>query len=194
VTDVADTQIGAIEQQTSEAVGENRRKLEAKLAQIRTDADLSESAKERLATEASRQAAERHGEIVGEFERETAEVLEANEKRLFRLSYPEGVVTDSEREIFLAGYRQVALSLLDASEETISRAMSRAFRTGDTVLAQACYHESVERGLGEIGNEYRERHPDAARIWQTYVQSRMRAQSNEALLGRALLRSASPVS
>jgi hypothetical protein len=126
--------------------------------------------------------------LIDEHDRAIAERLEHNEKRLFGHSYPKDALTESQREGFRTSYRQAALQLLGASEETVSRAMSRAFRTGDRALEQAAYHESIERGLSEVGDEYRERYPEAAEAWNVYVRDRRAAESREHILAGALLR------
>jgi hypothetical protein len=131
-------------------------------------------------------------ETIDGHEKAVRDTLEANEKRLFSLSYPKDCLTESQKEGFRGAYRQAALQLFGADEETISRAMSRAFRTGDAVLSLAAYHESIERGLSEVGDEYRERRPKAAEAWVVYVRDRRAAESREHILAGALLRSADP--
>src|SRR5688500_5705818 len=104
----ANSAIQEIGEQTTQAVGENRQELSATLDQIQRNEDLSEQAKSRLAEAARRKASECHGALVEEHERATKEVLESNERRLFRLSYPEGVSTLSERQAFRASYRDAS--------------------------------------------------------------------------------------
>jgi hypothetical protein len=177
--------IAVIEQEANEALSENRRELAEESAKINREPDLSEEAKARYTEEAKGRAQAKYIEIIDGHDKAIAERLELNEKRLFKLSYPKDAVTDSQKETFRASYRQAALQLLGASEETVSRAMSRAFRTGDSVLEQAAYHESIERGLSEVGDEYREPYPKAAEAWSTYVKDRRAAESREHILARA---------
>jgi hypothetical protein len=89
---------------------------------------------------------------------------------------------------FLMSYRQAALALFDASDETVSRAMARALRVGDIGLAQSAYHESVERGLPEVGDEYRAQNDKAAEAWAVYVKDRRAAESKESIIAGALLK------
>jgi hypothetical protein len=85
--------------------------------------------------------------------------------------------------LFVLGYTDEI-----ADEETVSRAMLRAFRRGDAVLELAAYHECIERGLSEVGDEYRERYPKAAEAWNVYVKDRRAAESREHILAGALLK------
>ena len=184
---------GAIEQEATTAVGENRQVLQQELERIRQDEDLSNAAKERYAGEASQKAEERHREIVAKHERSTAEALEQNERRVFGLTYPaDSSVTTSQKEAFRASYREASFRCLNLPEEDLERVMRRAERTGDRALEQACYHEVVERGIFSVAKQYREKHKDAAEAWEKYSSGRRAADSHEALLGRALLSSGNP--
>jgi hypothetical protein len=180
--------IAEIEQGANEALSENRRELAEETATINGEPDLSEEAKARYVGEARERAQAKSAEIIDGHDKAISERLELNEKRLFKLSYPKDALTESQKEGFRASYRQAALQLLGASEETVSRAMSRAFRTGDTVLEQAANHESIERGLSEVGDEYRERHPRAREVWATYVRDRRATEAREHILAGALLK------
>jgi hypothetical protein len=180
--------IAVIEQEANEALSENRRELAEETAKVDKEPDLSEEAKARYTEEARGRAQAKYAEIIDGHDKAISERLELNEKRLFKLSYPKDAVTDSQKEAFRASYRQAAFHLLDASEEAVSRMMTRAFRTRDTVLEQAAYHESIERGLSEVGGEYRERYPKAAEAWNTYVADRRAAESREHILAGALLK------
>lgn len=179
-----------LEQETTEAVSENRQNLNERLQRIREDGDLSDSAKERLRNQATQEASERHSEIVGEYERSTAETLEQNEQRIYKLSYPADNLTATQKEAFRASYRDSTLHCLNLPEADLERMMRRAQLTGDRALEQACYAESVDRGLFGVANAYRDRHPEAREAWETYSEARRWAESNEALLGRALLSAA----
>jgi hypothetical protein len=179
--------IAVIEQEANEALSENRCELVEEIAKISREPDLSEEAKARYTEEAKGRAQAKYAQIIDGHDKAIAERLEPNEKRLFKLTYPKDAVTDSQKVAFRASYRQAAFHLVDASEEAVSRLMTRAFRTGDTVLDQAAYHESIERGLSEVGDEYRERYPKAAEAWNTYVADRRAAESREHILAGALL-------
>jgi hypothetical protein len=187
------SELGAIETRTTERVGENRTQLQETLSKIRSNADLSESAKQRYADEASREASERHAEIVDDYERQSAEALAQSEQAVFALSYPH-TLTASEKAEFRSAYREASFRTLDLEPEQLERVLARARRTGDRALELACYHESVDRGLFSIAEEYRERNPDAKTAWERYAATRRASESNSALLGRALLSSANPSS
>ena len=180
--------IAAIEQEANEVLSENRRELAEEAAKINTEPDLSEEAKARYSAQARERVQAKYAEIIDDHDRAIAGQLELNERRLFSLSYPKDTVTDSQKETFRMGYRQCALALLEASEETVSRVMTRALRTQDIALQQAAYHESIERGLSEVGDEYRERHPKATEAWNTYVADLRAAESRENILAGALLK------
>ena len=186
------TNITATFRETKGALSENRRDLAEEVSKINRDPDLSEEAKARYTQEARERAQRKYAEIIDDRDKAIAERLEQNEKRLFKLSYPKDTVTDSEKETFCASYRQAAFHLLDASEEAVSRMMPRALRTGDTVLEQAAYHESIERGLSEVGDENRGRYPKAAEAWTTYVRDRRAAESRENIPAGALLKAQIP--
>jgi len=119
-------------------------------------------------------------------------VLESNERRLFKLSFPESTSTPSELQRFRNSYRDCTFKVLNLEEESLSRVMTRASRVGDGALEQACYHEAVERGLFSVAGEYRERHPDAAEAWATYEQTRLSEEAHASSLTRALLSTANP--
>jgi hypothetical protein len=184
--------IADIEKETTEAIASNRRTLTEQTAKINSNADLSGAAKARYLEEANRWAGERHAEIVDAHHKAVADALEKIEKDLFRLTYPSSAITDSQKEAFQNAYRDAAFRLLGADEEIVSRAMSRALRTGDKVLAQAAYHEAVERGISEVANEYRQSNEKAAKTWETYASTRRASESRESILTGALLHTAVP--
>jgi hypothetical protein len=184
--------IGTIEQETTEAVGQNRQALAEELNKIQHDNDLSQSAKARLSAKATQRAEARHAEIVSTHEDTVSDRLEKNEKAVFNLSYPSNMVADSDREGFRNAYRDATFRLLDVSAENLERVMSRALRTGDTALQQAAYHEAIERGAHSVAEEYRERNAKARQTWKTYVDTRRAAESREAILGSALLKTGGP--
>jgi len=184
--------IAAVEQETTEAVSENRQALAEELRKISQEQDFSDAAKSRYAAEATKKASERHSEIVAEHESATAAALENNEKRVFKLSYPAANLTETQKEAFRSGYRDASFRCADLQADALERLLVRAQRTGDRAMEQAIYHESIERGLFGVANLYREKHPEAQAAWETYEQGRRKAGSNEALLGRALLSKVSP--
>ena len=186
------TDITVIEQQASQDVSQNRQDLAEELGRIQREQDLSSEAKARYANEATKKAAERHSEILDKHESSTASVLEQNEKRVFKLSFPATNLTETQKESFRLSYRDAAFRCADLQADTLERFMARAQRTGDRALEQAVYHEAIERGLFGVANLYREKHPEAQAAWETYEQGRRKAGSNEALLGRALLSKVSP--
>jgi hypothetical protein len=187
-----DSGIGEITQSASEELTANRGGLAAEEARINAEEDLSDSAKQRYIDAARAKAQANYEEIIDNHDQSIADKLERNEKRLFELSYGSGAVTDSQKETYRASYRQAALQLLGADEETISRAMSRAYRTGDKVLEQAAYHETIERGLSEIGDEYRARYSKAAADWDVYVRDRRAAESRDQVLYGSLMKMQDP--
>jgi hypothetical protein len=123
--------VAVIEQDTAEAVEENGRELSKKLDRIGRDPDLSESAKDRYSGEATREVEERHHQIVEEHERSTAQALERNEKSVFRLSYTEDTLTESQKESFCGAYRDSSFRSLNPPGEDLSRLMGRAGGLGN---------------------------------------------------------------
>ncbi len=186
------SEITTIEGQATEAVSQNRQDLAEELSSIQREKDLSNEAKERYATEATAKASERHAAIVEKHESSTASILENNEKRVFKLSFPAATLTETQKEAFRSSYRDASFRCADLEGDTLGRFMARAQRTGDRALEQAIYHESIERGLFGVAEEYRKKHPEAKSAWETYEGGRRNAGSNEALLGRALLSKVSP--
>ena len=184
----ATNNISVIEQESNVALRENRQQLAEQTAKINSEQDLSQEAKDRYIGEARQQAQAKYAEIIDSHDQAIRDRLEQNEKKLFAISYPQEAVTDTQKEAHRASYRQAAMSLMGASDEVVSRAMSRGLRTGDTVLQQAAYHESIERGLNEVGDEYRSRYDRAAEAWNVYARDRRAAESREHVLAGALLR------
>jgi hypothetical protein len=184
--------IAAAYQVANEAISANRRQFAEEHAEINNNTDLSAEAKDRYVSEARERAQAKHAEIVDAHEQTVAEQLEANERRLFGLAYPKDALTESQKEGFRTSYRQATLGLLGASEEIVARALARAHRTGDRALEQAAYHESIERGLSEVGDENRGRYPNAAEAWTTYVRDRRAAESRENIPAGALLKAQIP--
>ncbi len=184
--------IGTLEQQATEDVSENRQALAEELRKINQEPDFSDAAKSRYAAEATKKAHERHSEIVDKHESSTVSVLENNEKRVFKLSYPAANLTETQKESFRLSYRDASFRCMDLATDALERMLTRAGRTGDRALAQAAYHEAVERGALSVAEQYREKHPEAREAWETYSSARRAAGSNEALLGRALLSNANP--
>ena len=188
----APSHVASVEQETREALSTNRLELAEKTAKINAEPDLSADAKERYVARARQAAQEKYADVIDNHDKAVSDVLEQNERRLFSLTYPKDAYTDGQKEAHRAAYRQAALQLFGASGETVSRAMSRAFRTGDSLLAQACYHESIERGLSEVGEEYRQRNPKSREAWNTYVRDRQATESRESALTSALIKSLGP--
>jgi hypothetical protein len=183
-----------IGEETTKAVGANRQDLAETLAQILANEDLSEHAKGRLTDEARRRSAARHAEIVAEHEQSVAEVLEANEKRLFRLEFPQDAVSPSQKQAFRDSYRDASFRVLNLPEDDLSRILTRAERVGDRALESAVYHEAIERGVFSVCEEYREKHPDAKTAWEIYQQSWLSEEAHETALMGAVLNAANPSS
>jgi hypothetical protein len=119
-------------------------------------------------------------------------VLENNERRLFKLSYPEGTVSPLQMQGFKDSYRDASFKVLNLPEDALERVMTRVARVGDVALEQACYHEAIEQGIFSVAGEYRAKHPDAAQAWTTYEKTRLSEEAQGAALTRALLSTANP--
>lgn len=188
----ANSAIQEIGEQTARDFQENRQDLSAELERIQRDEDLSDSAKSRLTQEARTKASERHRELLQAHEEATKDLLASNEQRLFRLSFPEGISTPSEIQQFRNSYRDASFTVLNLEEDTLSRVMTRAARVGDSALAQACYHEAIERGVFSVADEFRERHPDAKAAWEIYEKTRLSEAADGTTLTKALLATSNP--
>jgi hypothetical protein len=92
------------------------------------------------------------------------------------------VVTSRDREVFRQSYRDAAFRVFGMEPENLERILDRAERIGDEQLAQAIYHEAVERGMDDVANRYRAERPDAEQRWERYVSARRGVESNESLL------------
>jgi hypothetical protein len=115
-SEAGDNALGTIEAETTEAVGANRRNLSETLSKIAANEDLSESAKQRYAEQASREASERHAQIVAEHERQSDEALEESERAVFALSYSH-TLTASEKAEFRSAYRDASFRTIDLEPE-----------------------------------------------------------------------------
>src|SRR5215211_783941 len=190
--EAANSALIEVGEQTTREFRENRLDLSQDLARIQRDEDLSESAKSRLTEEARSKASARHAEIIAKHDADTKAVLENNETRLFKVSFPESASTPSELQQFRNSYRDCTFRVLDMPEASLSRVMARASRVGDSALEQACYHEAIERGLFSVAREYRAKHPDAAETWRIYEQTRLSEDAHGAALTGALLATSNP--
>jgi hypothetical protein len=177
---------------TSTAITENRTKLNDRLAKLRSNRDLSEAARKRMADEAKQEAAAKHQELIAEHERAQKQRLESAERRVFSPSYPSGVVTDGQRQAFRGELRDASIRLFEVSDDTLQRAKDRGRRTQDPVLQQAAYFEAVDRGAFSIAEEYRTANDGARIAWDTYKEVRSYAESPAALIEGANLRKATP--
>ncbi len=169
----------------TEAIAQNKQQLAERIGEIHSDRDLSEEAKERYIKEAYSEASERHAELIEQRDQENAQELQRLERGVFSLSYPDHVITERDRESYRHGYRDAAFRVLDMDPERLERVLSRAERVGDGQLAQAIYHEAVERGLS-LANEYRQSRPDARKKWDRYVDARRAVESPEGILRSAM--------
>jgi vacuolar-type H+-ATPase subunit H len=85
-------------QEANTALDDNRRELAEESAKINSNPDLSDEARERYIDEAKAKAQQKYVSIIDQHEKDVADTLERNEKRLFQLAYPRDTVTDSQKE------------------------------------------------------------------------------------------------
>ena len=169
----------------TEAITQNKQQLAERIGEIHSDRDLSEEAKERYIQEAYSEASERHAELIEQRDQENAQELASLERGVFALSYPERIVAERDKETYRTSYRDAAFKVFGREPEDLERLLGRAERVGDDQLAQAIYHESVERGLS-LANEYRQSRPDARKKWDRYVDARRAVESPEGMLRSAM--------
>ena len=74
----------------------------------------------------------------------------------------------------------------------LERVFERAERVGDAQLAQAVYHEAVERGISSVADRYRQKREGAQQRWERYVAARKASESVEGILASALSSSTGP--
>jgi hypothetical protein len=170
----------------TDAIAENKQQLNERIEEIRANRDLNNAAKERMMQAALGEAQERHGDLVREREEAAAREVVQRERAVFGLAYPKDVVTSGDREVFRQSYRDAAFRVFNMEPENLERVLERAGRVGDEQLAQAVYHEAVERGMVSLANRYREERPDAKRRWDEYVAARQGGESVEGMLSTAL--------
>jgi hypothetical protein len=170
----------------TEAITQNKQQLTERIEEIRANRDLNSAAKERMMQEALGEAQKRHGELLAEREEEAAREVAQRERSVFKLNYPKDVVTSRDREAYRLSYRDAAFRVFNMEPENLERVLERAERIGDEQLAQAVYHETVERGMISLANRYREQRPDARRRWDEYAAARQAGESVEGMLSSAL--------
>jgi hypothetical protein len=170
----------------TDAIAENKQQLNERVEEIRANRDLNSAAKERMMQEAFGEAQKRHGELLREREEAYAREIAQLERDVFALSYPKDVVTNRDREVFRQSYRDAAFRVFSMERDSLERILDRADRIGDAQLAQAVYHEALERGMISLADRYREGRPDAKRRWDEYVSARQGGESVEGMLSTAL--------
>jgi hypothetical protein len=171
---------------TENAIAENKRHLGRRVEEIRSNRDLNEAAKQRMISEAHDEAARRHGELVSEREEAAERERLELERSVFKLSYPKSAATERDREVYRQGYRDAAFRGWNMGASDLERVLSWAERVGDSQLAQAVYHEAVERGIDSVADSYRAVRPDAKKRWERYVAARRASESVEGMLSTAL--------
>lgn len=162
----------------TDAVAQNKQQLSERVEEIRSNRDLSDSAKQRLIGEAYDEAASHHGALVAERKEAAAREVAQRERSVFGLAYPKDAVTNRDKETYRQSYRDAAFRVFNMEPENLDRAE----RIGDEQLAQAVYHEAVERGISGVAKRYREARPDAQQRWEKYVSARRAGESTEGLL------------
>jgi hypothetical protein len=166
----------------TDAVAQNKQQLSERVEEIRSNQDLSDSAKQRMIGEAYDEAANRHGELVAEREEAAAREVAQRERSVFGLAYPKDMVANRDKEAFRQSYRDAAFRVFNMEPKNLERVLDRAERIGDEQLAQAVYHEALERGMASLANRYREDRLDAQQRWEKYVSARKAGESTEGLL------------
>jgi hypothetical protein len=171
-----------------------KQELDRKLAEIRSNQDLSEAAKRRYIAEAYNKAEAAYREVIDSQEREIADRVEKSEKDVFALSYPYTATEEEKAQIRAAHraayndvYRAVASSKGPQETDTeLERLLERAERTQDPELATAVYHVATERGARSVADSYLEKRPKEKKKWESYVEARQEAESVERAIGHAL--------
>lgn len=131
----------------------------AEVAQIRGYADLTEEAKQRRIDEVNAKARQEYEQAVADQERERAERLEKSKKAIFRVPVP-ATATDAEEAQIHAAYRSAYNDVYystsvfadgpEEAREELERFLGQAERTGDKLLAAACFHRAIDLGIQSV--------------------------------------------
>ena len=176
----------------TDAIAQNTQQFNEKVEQIRSERDLNDQAKQRMMAEAYEEAASRHDEFVREHEEASARELADLERGVFKVAIPTSVITDADKEAYLQSYRDAAFRVLDREPAYLERVLERAKHIGDERLAQAVYHEAVERGLFDLADRYRAGRPKAQQRWEKYTAARQERESFGGILASAFSKSSGP--
>lgn len=172
----------------ADQIEKNRQDFGRKIAEIRSNPDLSEQARRRMLQEVYDAAARRHRELVEEEEARTAEKLTRLERDVMGIRYPLGT-SDAEKETIRMSYRDAYDRAYYAGfddpaeqQEELATLLERAERSGDRQLADAVYHVATERGVRKVADSYLSGRPEEAKRWEAYTTARIEAESDENLL------------
>jgi hypothetical protein len=158
----------------------------AEVEKIRGFADLTEEAKQRRIAEVNERARAEYSEALEANERERTERLEKSKKAVFRVPIP-ATATDAEEAQIHAAYRAAynelyySTSLFADSpgeaQEELERQLQQAERSGDKLLAAACYHRGIDLGIQSVVDSYLSSRPQESRAWERYTEAHEEAQN-----------------
>jgi len=160
----------------------NKQDFDRKLAEIRSNTDLTDDAKRRMIQVAYDEATRKDQELIAKEEGGTAEKLARLEKSVFGLSYPTDAISGVDKERIRQSYRDASFRISGMKPEELERILERAERAGDWQLAKAVYHEATERGVRHVADSYLATHSSERKQWEEYTAARLEAESVEKLL------------
>jgi hypothetical protein len=162
----------------------------AEVQQIRGYADLTEEAKQRRIDEVSARARAAYEEAVEDQERERAERLEMSKKAVFRVPIP-ATATDAEEAQIHAAYRAAYNDVYYSTsifadgpgeaQEELERLLGDSERSGDKLLAAACYHRAIDLGIQSVVDSYLSSRPAESKAWESYTQAHQEANQSKGL-------------
>jgi hypothetical protein len=153
----------------------------AEVAQIRGFVDLTDEAKNRRIAEVNERARQEYQHALEDQERERAERLERSKKAVFRVPIP-ATATDAEEAQIYAAYRAAynevyySTSLFadnpGEAREELERQLQQAERSGDKLLAAACYHRAIDLDIQSVVDSYLASRPAENRAWERYTEAK----------------------
>lgn len=149
-------------------IARNREDLAEKVAEVRANRDLNDSAKRRMIQEAYDEAAEEHKELAEEEDRAASAAMASTRRAAF--SPPK--VLGADKAMVAVAYRD-ALDRVEGlrTADELIRALERADRTGDEILAKAVLHRGYELESEKVVGAYLKIYPGERQKWGAFTRA-----------------------
>jgi hypothetical protein len=176
--------------ETQSKISENRSRHSREVERIKANPDLSAEAKRRMTDEANQAALKEHARLVEEQRQEPAQAIEAAERKLLGISYPERA-SAHEKAIIAMSYRDARDRAERAAgdrenADALAELLERAETSGDEQLAEAIFHVATMRADRRVADAYLAGRPVMQGRWERYVGLRREADSFAGLLSAAM--------